>query len=877
MTGCRAGIGAVLHALTVALFCMVLAVVQPQDALAQVALAPTDPARQVDPSGALLPRTGADGAVVQSPAPQVTATAAVGEADQSSSLDYTAWNRMALRAEATLGDVAVPSQDLEQLRSQLVDWREALLGAQSANSARIATLRTQISALGAVPADGVAEAPEIAKRRGELTEQLVRLQAPGIAADEAYQRADGLIREIDRALRDRQADQLLQLWPMPINPANWPAGLRTLTAAALTLYGETSAQWRLPEARGQLGDNLPVVLALLVLAGGILWGGLRWIDRLTYQLQNRASARGRRIWAFLASLGQIIVPVSGVMLLSVALNQTGMLGAIGSAIIENLPGMGLTFFTATWLGGRVFPAGLRAEAPLRMLTEQRAEGRILCTSFGALLALETLRQVAMDPLQASKAATAVVSFPIIVLVGILLVRMGLFMQRYVAAQEAPEDSRSYATRLISILARVAVALGVIGPLLAAVGYVSAASALVYPAVMSLGLVGLLSILQHLISDIYAVVMRRNEAEDKDALVPVLAGFVLTLATVPVFALIWGARMADLTELWTRFRDGFQMGDTRISPTVFLFFAVVFGIGYGLTRLFQGTLKTSILPRTSLDQGGQNAIVSGVGYVGIFLAALVGINAAGIDLSGLAIVAGALSVGIGFGLQTIVSNFVSGIILLIERPVSEGDWIEVGTVQGIVKSISVRSTRIQTFERSDVIVPNSDLIAGRVTNWTRFNMSGRLTVAVAVPFTTDSRRVETILREIAEAQPLAVLNPAPVVALMGFGAETMNFEIRVILRDIYFQVQVRSEINHQIAARFAAEGILLSNNHRDYLQRMADAQALEAEEAAEALANEAAVVAFMGPQITAQLEPQPKTHPKTQPILPARKSTKEPKA
>lgn len=252
--------------------------------------------------------------------------------------------------------------------------------------------------------------------------------------------------------------------------------------------------------------------------------------------------------------------------------------------------------------------------------------------------------------------------------------------------------------------------------------------------------------------------------------------------------------------------GFDVGNVRLSLSQIL---IGVGIFIGLTalvRLFQGWLDERVLVAPRVEEGLANSIKTGIGYVGAAIASLAAISYAGFDFTNLAIVAGALSVGIGFGLQNIVNNFISGIILLIERPVQVGDWIIAGDAEGYVRRISVRSTEIETFDRASVIVPNSELISGRVTNWTHRSKLGRIVVPIGVSYDAEPEQVEKILLDVAREHDRVLAWPQPMVAFDGFGASSLDFSLRVFIADVNYMLSVRTELSLAILQSFRREGV-----------------------------------------------------------------------
>jgi potassium efflux system protein len=225
--------------------------------------------------------------------------------------------------------------------------------------------------------------------------------------------------------------------------------------------------------------------------------------------------------------------------------------------------------------------------------------------------------------------------------------------------------------------------------------------------------------------------------------------------------------------------------------------VLFLVGIGVTRGVQRWLEVKFLPHTRLDTGLQNSIKTSLGYVGFLVAVSLSLSHLGLSVERLAIVAGALSVGIGFGLQSIVNNFVSGLILLWERAIRVGDWIVVGEEQGYVRRINVRSTEIETFDRATIIVPNANLVSGVVKNWLRNDHVGRIRLPFTVPITIDPEKVRDILIAAAKGHDHVLSIPSPQVVFAQVGETNLKLELLCFIEDVEMSQRVSSDLLFEI--------------------------------------------------------------------------------
>lgn len=255
--------------------------------------------------------------------------------------------------------------------------------------------------------------------------------------------------------------------------------------------------------------------------------------------------------------------------------------------------------------------------------------------------------------------------------------------------------------------------------------------------------------------------------------------------------------------------------TPVTPLTLATFVCLVAVVFLGERLFRRYLVRRLLHRTHLDASMQYAVGKIAGYLFLLFGLYVALKVVGIDLSSLAVIAGAIGVGLGFGLQNIISNFVSGLIILAERPIAIGDRVEMGDVGGLVTRISLRSTSIVTNDNITIIVPNSDFITKQVTNWSYGDPKVRIRLPIGVAYGTDPERLRQLLLEVARAHPKVLREPAPDVFFSAFGDSSLNFELGVWTDEMASKPRhFRSELNYAIERKLREHNIEIPFPQRD---------------------------------------------------------------
>ena len=224
------------------------------------------------------------------------------------------------------------------------------------------------------------------------------------------------------------------------------------------------------------------------------------------------------------------------------------------------------------------------------------------------------------------------------------------------------------------------------------------------------------------------------------------------------------------------------------------------------RVIKRTMLKWIQRHEKVDKGIYYSFVTLLGYLGWVIAAWGGLSLLGVNLQSLAVIVGALSVGIGFGLQHIVNNFISGLLILFERPIRKGDWIRISGHEGIVKSIHIRSTELETFDKTSILIPNADVLSNDLENVTKGDQLGRVIISVGVSYNSDLRLVEKLLLEVANKDEGLAKDPAPFVLLMDFADSSVQFELRGILNDVTQGLKVKSRLRFAIWDAFQKNNI-----------------------------------------------------------------------
>lgn len=705
----------------------------------------------------------------------------------------------------------------------------------AARTSQLNDLNARLGELGNAPAAGASEDADVTRQRQALTRERNSVDADirlaRLVVVDAQQRGD--------ELRNRQRDlfeaQLTGRAPSPLGRQfwqdladAWPDDQQRLAP----LWSElrvAASRAAAPEHRG------PVLTAFALALLAITLGDLL-AERGLARLAQRLLPQGR----LRRSLLVIATVVTNLLIVAVAMRgllhtlQThAAFGPLSSKLVA-LADESMLFIAFVTSLGRALLANARPSWRLPripdLLAKRLSPYPWLVALVGVLVWLPTqISEIVEASLAAAHATQSVTALALALLVLGMLRRLhGVQLQADAVAAEPAAEAAAVAERPVWVgLVLGAVALVAISVLvLLAAGYMTVASLLA----MQLAWTGLVAVTFYVLfkcaDDLcMALVASRSDFGQRlqrgfgfapstlDQAAVVLSALArLGLFLYMLIALVapLGTRPDQVLEQTGRLASGLQIGEFQLVPAAIFSALAVLVLGFVALRVFQRWLRESYLPTTTMEPGMQSSLSTLLNYVGVVLVVALGLSALGIGVNRIAWIASALSVGIGFGLQAIVQNFISGLILLAERPVKVGDWVVLGTTEGDIKRINVRATEIQLGDRSTVIVPNSEFITKTVRNMTLSNAEGRVQVRLPMPLATDAQRVRELMLAACHDNPAVLPSPEPSLTLEGVENGMLVFQATAYVAGPRLVGGVRSELLFTMLESFRAAGVTMAS-------------------------------------------------------------------
>ena len=680
-----------------------------------------------------------------------------------------------------------------------IDWLEP----------RAKEAEDRLKELGPAPAkDAPAESAEIAGQRKELTDEFNDIDGELKQARVLTVKTDQLGDRVAQKRHALYANELFARSASILDPSFWTEVYRALPIELRSIEALVDA-WSEHHTRPRwAGAALIIVVIIAIVIVLTRW----WLPRLIGEPSNTRSAKAwAALWVFVWYA--IRTPLAGFAAL-LALTTFGLLTVRLEQIAQGV----VAGMAAAAFGHGVARGLLAPEHPHRRLVQEDDE-TALCfynhllwasRALGVLIVLQVIHKTLFAPLVITVATNALFAATTAAFLVHLVLRLGTIKKNRGEALVAASWAHP-----LGLLMAVLIGIALVA------GYAGVAAFISLRVIVAAAVFGALFLLLVITQTLFASI---NEQTPKGQMLAeslgidprtlglsgaLLSALIRVILIATSFLLIigpWEVSTADLFDTVRNIPFGFKIGEIRVSFQAILAAILVLVLLLVLMRIIQRWLERELLPRTGLEPSLQLSIVTIFGYVGAITAIALALSGLGFDLQKIALIAGALSVGIGFGLQSIVSNFVSGLILLTERPIRVGDSIVVKGEEGWVRRVRVRATEIETFDRASVIIPNSEFITGVVKNWTRANRLGRIVVKVGVSYETDPDRVRDILTDIANAHPQIVQTPPPAAYLVAFGETQLEFELRCVVAEVEKGLSVRSELHYAIIQKFREAGI-----------------------------------------------------------------------